>query len=163
MIRAVLFDMDGTLLDTERISRVAWNRTFDAMGLEMDSEWWFERISGMNIEAIRTFFLNECGDQFPFDEVRQRRHDFYVELVETDGALCKAGVPEVFDTLQQMGIRQAVASSSSEPWVRRCLGVAGVDISLFDVLMTGEKVERSKPDPEIFLRAAALLGVSPEA
>lgn len=162
MIRAVLFDMDGTLLDTERVSRVSWNRTFDEMGIEIDREYLYHSISGMTMNAIRAFFEKEYGADFPFEEVRERRYERLVKLIETDGALRKAGVPEIFYELKNMGIRLAVASSSREYWVRKCMGHAGVDVTVFDALMTGEKVERSKPDPEIFLRAAQMLGVAPE-
>lgn len=162
MIKAVLFDMDGTLLDTERLSRAAWSRALDAMGICIDKEQMFREISGMNIKGIRSFCLQRYGEKFPFDELRARRHAYMVEMIETDPTLRKEGVPEIFYAFKDMGIKLAVASSSSELWVRKCLGCAGVDITLFDAFMTGEKVERSKPDPEIFLRAAEMLDLSPE-
>ncbi len=162
MIKAVLFDMDGTLLDTERISRESWRRAMDAEGVCVDVGHFCKSVSGMTMDSIRAYCMREYGTDFPFDVIRAKRRDFLAEAVACDGTLRKAGVPGIFPVLKRMGIKLAVASSSREDWVRKCLGTAGVDVAFFDCLMTGEKVERSKPDPEIFLKAAAILGVTPE-
>ncbi len=161
MIRAVLFDMDGTLLDTERIYRECWHRALDEAGVLIDRERFFVTVSGMNMVTMRDFCAREYGAGFPFEEIRAVRRRVLEARIDRDGVPRKTGVPEIFFGLQKMGIKMAVASSSGGEWVRKCLSLAGIDIGLFECIMTGESVERSKPDPDIFLKTAAVLGVDP--
>lgn len=162
MIRAVLFDMDGTLIDSERIYRPAWIKALEDFGASIDTEYFFKRVAGMNITTMQAFCEAEYGKDFPFVEIRQRRREYVLEQIEREGIPCKPGVPAILSELMRRGIRIAVASSSGGEWVRFCLARAGIDASLFECIMSGECVEKSKPDPEIFLKTAAAMGFSPE-
>ena len=161
MIKAVLFDMDGTLIDTERIYRPCWTRAMADMGVTVDEEYFFKRVAGMNIVTMQAFCEAEYGKAFPFLKIRTRRREYVLEHIEKEGIPCKAGVPDVLYALKEMGIQLAVASSSGGDWVRTCLERAGIDVSLFACVMSGECVERSKPHPEIFLKTAAAMGLAP--
>ncbi len=161
MIRAVLFDMDGTLIDTEPLYRVLWKRAIEEMGWTLDFERFFQRVSGMNVQDMRAACLEMYGERFPFDEIRARRREYLSEWLTTNTPPLKAGVAQILPMLREMGIKLAVATSSGEAYARGLLRQTGID-PWFDAYVTGDMVERGKPDPEIFLRAAQMLGVAPE-
>ena len=161
MLRAVLFDMDGTLIDTECVYRECWMRAMKEMDVSIDTEVFFTRVAGMNMRTLIAFCKEAYGEDFPISEIRDRRRAYLLEKVERDGIVCKTGVPMILEHLRTKGIKLALASSSGGDWVRQCLRLAGIDESLFDYIITGDRVTRSKPDPEIFLMAADALGVKP--
>ena len=161
MIQAVLFDMDGTIFDTEVIYRRGWIQAAKDVGFDEDMELFFERVGGLNMTDMRALVHRVYGEDAPFDELRERRR-FYLEEELSCGVLpFKAGAPEILYTLKEKGIQIALVTSSGRPLVDRYLKMADIE-GVFDVIMTGETVERGKPDPEIFLTAAQKLGVPPE-
>ena len=158
MIRAVLFDMDGTLIDTEPLYRMLWKRAIEEMGWTIDYGQFFRRISGMNIHDMRKACLEMYGEAFPFDEIRTARRGYLTEWLASNTPLLKAGVAQILPILKGMGIKLAVATSSGEAYARGLLRQTGID-PLFDAYVTGDMVNRGKPDPEIFLRTAEVVGV----
>lgn len=157
---ALIFDMDGVLLDSNPMHREAWTAYNLRFGLETTSEM-IERMYGRrNDEIIRDFFGSELDDE----EVSRRgaeKEEFYREMVgpRLEGML----VPGVRSFLELHRDRPMAVASNAEP--------ANVDFLLdrarlrefFRVVMNGHLVSRPKPDPEIYFRAAKLLGVTPGA
>ena len=133
MIQAVLFDMDGTVLDSEPLYHACWERAMDEMHLDLDRDAFFLDVSGMNIPTMRAHCLKTYGADFPFEEVRELRRRY----------------------------RAALATSSSCEYATNLMKRHGID-GCFDAIIGGDCVKNGKPHPEIFLRAAELLGVQPE-
>ena len=161
MVQAVLFDMDGTVFDTEMIYRRAWVRAAKEIGFDVDMELFFERICGLIMTDMRALVLRVYGEDTPFDELRNLRRSYIEEELAKGILPFKSGAPEIFGELKKRGIKIALATSTGRKMVDRYLQMSGLE-GVFDVIMTGETVERGKPDPEIFLITAQKLGIAPE-
>ena len=160
MIKAVLFDMDGTIFDTEAIYRRAWIRAAKDVGFNVDMDRFFELVCGLNMADMTALVHHVYGEDAPFEEVRAGRRVYIEEALATIGLQFKSGAPEILYSLKEQGIRIALVTSSGRPLVDRYLKMSGLE-GVFDVIMTGETVVHGKPHPEIFLNAAAKLGIDP--
>lgn len=157
-IEAVLWDMDGVLLDTERLCQQAF---VDVMGprgiMENPAERYLETI-GLNFPGIVEWYAPyttgpEQAEAFT-KEVGRR----YMELAETDLCL-KPGVTESLQKVRDLGIPQMVVTSSKEVYANTKLNKAGIT-EFFNGLIAGDHVSKGKPAPEPYLTAAAHLGIS---
>lgn len=156
---AVLFDMDGLLLDSERLSMESFSATTQAFGLG-DHETVFMSVIGSNEMSLLAILEEALGDRVDIPEFRQAWAARYHTMV-TEGELpLKSGVLELLDWLGQRKIRMAVATSSSTPIATTKLRRTGI-IDHFDHIVGGDTVINSKPHPEIFLKAAARVGADP--
>ncbi len=161
-IEAVVFDMDGVLFDTERLYVDAWKEAAVRMQLPGDKiEKTIHSCVGLNNTDTRALFLGEYGEEFPFEEYIALTRALFHETVERDGLPVKPGVREILDYLKNAGCRIALASSTSKKSVQSHLQTAGIE-EYFEALVTGDMVEHSKPDPEIFRRACEAVCVKPE-
>jgi HAD superfamily hydrolase (TIGR01509 family) len=161
-IVAVVFDMDGLLLDTERLSRRAWLAGGADLGVTLPLEA-LSSIIGRRRPEVEAVFLAAMGEDFPVAElyVRHAVH-YHAQLRASTGEqLRKPGVLALLDWLDAAGIPQAIATSTLAAGADEKLALAGLR-ERFPVVVTGEQVPRSKPAPDIFLEAACRLGVSPE-
>ncbi len=159
-IEAVLFDMDGLVLDTEKLYTRFWMEAANSLGYPMT----FEQGLGMRslnrnagAEKLKSYF----GDGVSYDEVRNKRIELMDAFVEKEGVYLKPGIYELLDYLDKMGIKKAIATSS--PIDRTIKYLSSVSIEKrFDELVSGYMVEKGKPEPDIYLFAAEKLGVSPQ-
>jgi len=161
MVQAVLFDMDGTVFDTETIYRRGWIRAAKAVGFDVDMEDFFRNVCGLNMNDITTYVYRTYGEDTPFEKIRELRRIYLDEELKEGGLPLKEGVPSVLYALKEKGIKIALVTSSGPILVGRYLQMSGLE-GVFDVIMTGNQVEHSKPHPEIFLKAAELLGIAPK-
>lgn len=161
MISAVIFDVDGTLLDTEHIYVSAWRTACREMGCELPEDV-IRRTRAIDRTLAVQIFRESLGQDFDYFAAFARR----VEIAEAVIAaktqpLVKPGACELLNWLDAHGIKKAVASMTDSGKTRSHLESAGL-LHRFPTVITGDMVTKGKPDPEIFLRSAALLGAEPE-
>ena len=161
MIKAVLFDMDGTVFDTEVIYRRCWFRAAEDVGFDEDMDLFFERVGGLNLTDMADLFHRVYGDSVPFEILWARWLACIDDEMACDVLPFKAGAPEILFALKEQGIKIALVTSSGHKTVARYLQMSRLE-SVFDVIMTGDRVTHGKPHPEIFLSAAEKLGIAPE-
>lgn len=159
-LSAVIFDMDGLMVDSERIVKNAWDKAGTALGYG-PLGYHMPNTLGMNRKAREAYFLRQHGDDFPFDTFQTVYRDFYLEETNTNGLPLKPGLLTLLQYLKKEGYKTAVASSSSPEHIERTVCMHNID-SYFDVLVSGTSIVHSKPAPDIYLKAAELLKVSPQ-
>lgn len=155
--RAVILDMDGTLLDTEPLAARAWGEAASALGLEFDASL-PPRMIGRTFADCRDLVVERHGDDYPADRLMSGWHAAYDAIVERDGLALKPGVEALFDWLDAERIARAVATSTRLARAQAKLAHVGLAGRL-DALVGGDEVARGKPAPDIFLVAATRLGV----
>lgn len=158
MIRGIIFDMDGVLLDSEPATAVASVRGMRDFGLTVDPEDFREYV-GMGEKAYFGGVAEKYGGTYT-QEMKDRIYEYYVRDAWKDIILFE-GVPEVLRTLHARGYKLAVASGSLPIKVNTNIKAAGLPIECFSAIVTAADVKKQKPDPEIFLTAARKLGLDP--
>lgn len=157
--RAVLWDMDGTLLDSADYHWRAWRETLAVEGFELTRELFAESFGRRNDATLRAYF----GEEFPLSEVERIgaiKEARYRDMVRTCGVELLPGVGRWLERLKEDGWRQALASSASLLNVETIL--VGLKIAdVFDAIVCAEDVQTGKPDPEVFLVAAARVSAPP--
>jgi HAD superfamily hydrolase (TIGR01509 family) len=157
LIKAIIFDMDGLMFDTETLNAEAWKEAGRLHGFEMTDELLRSHI-GANQETSTRLMQSHFGANFDFDAVRSDRVAIALRHIEENGMPMKPGLREFLAYLKKKGIKTAIGSSSNEWFVRFYLEHAALGHE-FDVIVCGDMVEKGKPEPDIFLRALAGLGV----
>ena len=153
---AVLFDMDGLLLDTERIARESSRVTALTLGHSI-SDALALRMIGLGSDELSRVFIEELGAQFPFAEYQLLWNAKYREMLAL-GIPIRPGVTEALTALRGLGVSCAVATSTHTPHARHKLEQAGI-LAHFDVVVGRDAVARGKPAPDLYLHAADRLGV----
>ena len=159
-IRGVLFDMDGLVLDSESLYSRFWREACAHFGFSMNYE---ESLCmravnrQVGAETLHRFF----GAQADYLAIRDRRIQLMDAYIEEYGVALKPGIRELLHYLQDQGIRTAITSSSPLERIRRYLARHDLDTA-FDALCSGRDMPRGKPEPDIYLHGAKMLGLPPE-
>jgi beta-phosphoglucomutase len=157
---AVIFDMDGVLIDSERISFQCFQEVFKEYNYKIDEPFYLKLI-GRNVKSIKAIMEEEYGADFPFDIIYRKKADLAREVTDKNGVIVKPGVHELLDYLNKENYKIAVASSTRKERVLELLEEAKIKDKV-DYIIGGDQVENSKPNPEIFLKAAKGLDIKPE-
>lgn len=161
MIKAVIFDKDGTLHDTEKLYHVAWQMAAKDLGVPRIMEF-VSICTGTNATRTAELWQEFYGDAYDFFPFWKRRDEHYDRMIEQDGVPIKPGAYGLLDYLKANGYRIGLATSTNAPRVERHLVYSDMK-KYFDAVVTGDTVSRGKPAPDIFVRTAEKLGVDPAA
>ena len=158
-VKAVVFDMDGVLLDTESVCFECWKRAGEQIGV-YDSQEAYHLCVGTNVNDTRLILHERYGAAFDADDFIERTRVLFHVVESEKGLSLMPHVRECLDSLKAQGFRLAVASSTRSEAVHRQLGAAGI-IGCFETITCGDTVEHSKPAPDIYLKACESLRLSP--
>lgn len=159
-MNAVIFDMDGLMFDTERVYIEAWDYVGEKMGVGKAGYMNLKTL-GMNAELSRKVWQEEFGNRFDERMLREYTREFLSDYYEKNGLPVKKGLYSLLDYLKEQDCRLAVASSSKQAEIEEHLKDAGVS-GYFQVVIGGDRISHSKPDPEIYQRACEMLGENPK-
>ena len=158
MIKAVIFDMDGLMFDTEKL----WEETFvvvgKKMGYDVTKEFHLKTI-GSNYKTIETMFQKEYGKDFPFEEFYKEARQYMDGKIKKEGLRIKEGLFELLNYLKENNYVIAVASSSKKQGIEWYLEITGIDKNIFSAITSGDEVKRGKPNPDIFIKTCQKLNV----
>lgn len=157
-IRGILFDMDGLMFDTERIHDLSFEYVKKEWGIDLRAG--MPDMTGMSVKDIARLYLDKYGPEYDFYGIREKRVAFVEQYYRENGIPIKPGLRELVAYLRDHGYRWAMATSTSRAGAERNLRLAGMTED-FPNYVCGDMVERSKPDPQIFLRAAEEIGTAP--
>ena len=153
--RAVIFDMDGLMLDTERLAPRAWVNAAAALGVEFDMAL-NKPMIGRNFRDCQAIINDHYGPGYPTAALMQAWHVAYDAIVAREGIVVKAGLWALLDWLDREGIAKAVATSTRRDRAQAKLARTAL-LPRFGTLVGGDEVALGKPAPDIFLEAAVHL------
>jgi HAD superfamily hydrolase (TIGR01509 family) len=158
-IRALIFDFDGLILDTETPDFQSWQETYRAYGGSISFAEWARWLGTVGTFDPYAYLEGQLGRPIDRAAVRAQRRARFDELMEGKQAL--PGVIETLHEAKRLGLKLGIASSSPREWILRNLGPLGL-ASTFDSIRGGDDVGRTKPDPAVYCAALEALGVRAE-
>jgi len=161
-IQAVIFDMDGLMLDTERPVQACCQAAADQLGFELDADYYHQALVGRGWAESDAALMARFGENFPLEKFKASFERLWMTHVKTHGIDRKPGVLELLTILQTRRVPVAVATSTHRQEAELFLTVAALR-DRFQVVVTGDEVARGKPQPDIYLEAARRLRVPPDA
>ena len=159
-IDTVIFDMDGVIFDSEILVLQAWKEVAERHGIAGVEAACHECL-GTNSVVSKGVFLKHYGEDFPYEEYKAEMAKVFFSHASGGKLAKKPGVEELLKYLKMRGFKIGLASSTREVLVRSEISDGGL-LGYFDQIIGGDMVERSKPEPDIFLEACRRLGTRPE-
>ena len=154
---AVIFDMDGLVLDTEASYFIAWQQAAAQMGYVLSDEFCLT-LSGLHYQHVEQRLKELCGVDFDLQQFNRLSGDYWFQFVRQQGISVKKGFFNLLKMLRSKKIPFALATNSGRANALECLEFANIQ-TVFSTIVTRDDVKRGKPDPDVFLLAAKLLNV----
>ena len=158
--KAIIFDMDGLMLDTERLALKAWQLAGVDFGFPISDDIFISMV-GRNRRDSDCTLVEIFGPDFPIGAVRDRYRAYLDGWIDEDKLSVKSGLLELLSFLDKISMPKAVATSTEHERAVHKLSLTNL-LEHFSIVVAGDQVQRGKPAPDIFLAAAAQLGVLPE-
>ncbi len=156
----VIFDMDGLMFDTESVFVKAWDYAGEQMGIGKAGYITLKTL-GMNIAASKEIWISEFGERYNEQQLRKYTKEFLADYYAKNQVPVKKGLHVLLTYLKENSAEMAVASSSPKWEVEKHLRDAKI-YEYFTEIVCGDMIEQSKPNPEIYLKACALLNAAPK-
>ncbi len=158
-IKGVIFDMDGVLIDSEPVMFKASVKAFKEFGIDaLPSDF----LPYIGMDEVHFFGNVSMKYGYPYNEkMKDRANEIYAEMIEKENAV----MPDVFETvskLKKRGYKVSIASGAADIKVTANIKALGLSEDTFDYIITGSKVTKNKPDPEIFMKASKGMGLNYE-
>lgn len=157
-VKAVIFDMDGLMIDTEPVGKMLVKKSHEKFGYDVSEEM-FSHLIGSNEQSAKNYYESVFGKDYPYYDIKAYRDELRKEYFSSHKLEVKKGLYDFLAYLKDKGIKMAVASSTR--YERVVSNLKEVEVyDYFDVIVGGDQVENGKPAPDIFLKAASMLGVN---
>lgn len=158
MFKAIIFDMDGLMFDSEAVGIKMIEKVLEDYPFEFSRELILS-IIGTNQKNVRNVLMDHYGENFPFDEIMSQEKELVLKYYDEEDIPKKPGLIELLEFLKEINIRIGLATSTYRVRAEHILKKAGV-YPYFDVIVCGDEVTDSKPNPEIYQKAVKKLGVT---
>lgn len=167
-LKGAIFDVDGLILDSEAFYAKAWTDAFNENVSEkyrVDEkvmvEWFYNNLSGKKIGQQLEFIQKQYKDN-DIPKIYEEYRKLFRKRLQTDSIAVRNGFCELINYLRNRKISLAIASTSSLDSIKSAFKNSNIDISIFDVVVTGDMNLECKPSPQPYLKACELLNVDPE-
>ncbi|WP_019243439.1 MULTISPECIES: HAD family hydrolase [Bacillus] len=157
MIKAIIFDMDGLMFDSERLGIYITEKVMNDLPFDFDQDLNM-RIIGTNMEYCKNEYVKTYGIDFPFDDMMRQKKEMTIHYYEENDIPKKAGLIELLQFLKENNYKIGVATSTYREKAEYMLKKANI-YPFFNVIVCGDEVEQSKPNPDIYLKALQKLNV----
>ena len=159
-MKAVIFDMDGVLIDSEPVSKQAFAKAFAVVDIEFTEDM-YQKILGRSLRDIEQFLAEYYQSDQLAAKIIEIREEEFAQHYRDHPVAVKTGVFELLDCLDSRKMKKAVATSAKQSIAEGLLKQSGL-LNRMEAHCYGSEVEEAKPNPELFLKAASRLGISPE-
>lgn len=160
MIKAIIFDMDGVITDTEKYYYQSWPKAFADFGYpQFTKENALEQRS-LNHKDATIFWKKRFGEELDFDKIHARANEYVKKCIDTYGIPAKPGIKPLLTELKKANLLCAVATASKPERAKERLSYIGV-YDEFDAVVSAHTVKQGKPHPDVYLYACKKIGVSP--
>lgn len=159
-IEAVIFDMDGVIYDTEAFYLKHWIQVFNQYGYDMTKDIYVKAM-GRGRKKVKEYFKSIYGEDLPIDEMYIKKDKLLFDSIKSNEVPLKLGTLDLLKYLKSKNIKTALATSAKRERLNVQLKESPI-VQYFDTIVCGDDVVNSKPNPEIFLKAAGIIKVVPE-
>lgn len=159
-IKAVIFDLDGTLIDTEKYYRRVWPAALEHFGYHTNEKMALE-LRSLGRPFAPQKFKEWFGEDFDYNEVREYRKKLFEDCINNEGVKLKPGVIELLKFLKNNGYTIAIATATDVERTLRYLDMVGIT-DYFDKICSAANVKEGKPSPDVYIEACSQLGIEPE-